>query len=68
MDAAVARRDYLRGYFAFDLESSIPFDLFFFAASCVPIHSHNIARPPLMMSKVLRITKLFHIRRASRFY
>lgn len=32
MDAAVARRDYLRGYFAFDSANSIPFDLFFFAA------------------------------------
>jgi hypothetical protein len=68
MDAAVVRNNYLSGYFAFDLVGSIPFDLFFFAAGCLPSQPYNRTRHPLKMLKVLRITKLFRMRRASRFY
>jgi hypothetical protein len=68
MDAAVVRRDYLRDYLAFDLASSVTFDLFFFAAGCLPSQSYNMTRHPLKMLKVLHITKLFRMRHASRYY
>jgi hypothetical protein len=70
MDAKAVRIRYLRGYFTFDLLSSVPLDLIFDLVGLMDMRSSAIAitKHSLKLFKLFRIAKLFRLRRVNRFF